>query len=546
MLELQQQAGNQAVQELLRAGSIRAKLTISQPDDPEEKEADAVADGIMGSHADSATTVARDADEGSGRPPIENSSGAGNGSLNPISEVIRSPGEPLDSSARAFFEPRFGRDFSHVRVHTGDEASHAASHISAKAFTMGQDIVFGAGQYAPASSEGQRLVAHELVHTVQQERSTGAIQRSPAKHDSGSSIRTIGDRAVSRQAKVAKFAADAQQTLLSIDGYYDWLNGAYQRCWEHVTSVLHQADQQTADQIKVGNFLFGLGMGVFVGQFYALGVACLEAGSMMREMLDLVRPFASGATSKGISSALAPKAAAPGSPQAVSPLLMQARTFEKGRELDRNVLALAVDALQTFGPLIDTARQSENESHISEAKMTALLLADAKGAAIEAKVDETIKNLDILVQRRASAYSTADDRTIEQTIWIAHLANAGNVRLVTLTLDSPGGMPNAIANHIRDLGLIGIDWQNVRPEPKEVIVPDGERVPMEGGWYQVGHTEKVEAPGEGLLQFTLYFPGSPHDGQKVSQAAMAAQDWAQAATSAFLLEADPDYVHARP
>jgi hypothetical protein len=76
----------------------------------------------------------------------------------------------------------------------------------------------------------------------------------------------------------------------------------------------------------------------------------------------------------------------------------------------------------TFGPLIDAARQSQYESHVSEAKMTALLLADARGAAIEATVDEAIKNLDILVQRRASAYSIADDRTIEQTIWIAHLS----------------------------------------------------------------------------------------------------------------------------
>src|SRR6185503_3554264 len=70
--------------------------------------------------------------------------------------------------ARAFFEPRFGANFSQVRVHTDTQAARTASSINAKAFTIGRDIAFAAGQYAPHSGEGQRLLAHELTHVVQQ------------------------------------------------------------------------------------------------------------------------------------------------------------------------------------------------------------------------------------------------------------------------------------------------------------------------------------------------------------------------------------------
>jgi len=65
-------------------------------------------------------------------------------------------------------EPRFGQDFSHVRVHTGDRAAHSAQAVGALAYTVGRDVVFGAGQYAPEASQGLELLAHELTHVVQQ------------------------------------------------------------------------------------------------------------------------------------------------------------------------------------------------------------------------------------------------------------------------------------------------------------------------------------------------------------------------------------------
>lgn len=85
-----------------------------------------------------------------------------------VSEVLRSPGQPLDGETRAFFEPRFGHDFSQVRVHADRSAAEAAAAVNALAYTVGRDVAFGAGQYAPQTTAGRKLLAHELTHVVQQ------------------------------------------------------------------------------------------------------------------------------------------------------------------------------------------------------------------------------------------------------------------------------------------------------------------------------------------------------------------------------------------
>ena len=87
-----------------------------------------------------------------------------------VQEVLRSSGQPLDIQTRAFMEPRFGYDFSQVRVHTNEKAANSARAVNALAYTVGKDIAFGIGQYAPETGRGQKLMAHELAHVVQQER----------------------------------------------------------------------------------------------------------------------------------------------------------------------------------------------------------------------------------------------------------------------------------------------------------------------------------------------------------------------------------------
>lgn len=92
-----------------------------------------------------------------------------------VHDVLRSPGQPLDLSTRAFFEPRFGHDFSKVRVHTDARAAESARSVNALAYTSGQDIVFANGQHGTASAGGLRLLAHELTHVVQQSGGRGPL-----------------------------------------------------------------------------------------------------------------------------------------------------------------------------------------------------------------------------------------------------------------------------------------------------------------------------------------------------------------------------------
>jgi hypothetical protein len=189
-LELQQLAGNQAMQELLRSGFLQAKLAISNPDDPEEHEADQVANSIMRKHAGAPCScsageeMCEECQQKHSAPAIQRrASGPAAPAYAPriVSDVLRSPGHPLDAATRAFFEPRFGRDFSDIRVHTGHEAAAAARSINAHAYTAGSDIVFALGQYSPDSTPGRSLLAHELTHAIQQEKPRGnplLVQRS--------------------------------------------------------------------------------------------------------------------------------------------------------------------------------------------------------------------------------------------------------------------------------------------------------------------------------------------------------------------------------
>ncbi|MGA2085833.1 MAG: DUF4157 domain-containing protein, partial [Terracidiphilus sp.] len=221
MLELQQQAGNQAMQQLLRTGAIRAKLEVSQPGDPEEQEADNVADRIMRSHAGAgavASSCGCSEDEtscgcpGSGNAKVSRSANAGTArvpftpSAHGVLNAMRSSASrPLDAHARAFFEPKFGRDFSDIRVHTDSASAGGARAIDAHAFTTGSDIFFASGKYAPGTDQGMRLLAHELTHTVQQDSGNG-----PARAAGKTAAVAIGQAGDAVEHEARQVSARAQ------------------------------------------------------------------------------------------------------------------------------------------------------------------------------------------------------------------------------------------------------------------------------------------------------------------------------------------------
>ena len=96
-----------------------------------------------------------------------------------VHEVLGSPGRALEPSTRAFFEPRFGYDFSGVRIHTDPLAAESAQSVGALAYTVGRHIIYGSNQYAWQTAAGGRLLAHELAHTIQQKGGTPANSVSP-------------------------------------------------------------------------------------------------------------------------------------------------------------------------------------------------------------------------------------------------------------------------------------------------------------------------------------------------------------------------------
>jgi len=174
------------VRAILRA-PIQPKLKMGAVNDPLEHEADRIADQVMHmterdvvaaeggvAHNDAAVppVVSRKCSAWGqeekfrskpvGRQPARDEAAAS------VHEVLRSPAQPLDAASRAYFEPRFGHDFSQVRVHSGAAVEQSARDVNARAYTVKTDIVFGPGEYAPATSEGKRLLAHELAHVVQQ------------------------------------------------------------------------------------------------------------------------------------------------------------------------------------------------------------------------------------------------------------------------------------------------------------------------------------------------------------------------------------------
>lgn len=148
---------------------MQRKLTVGASNDPLEREADRIADQVLAASAHSAVSGARlriqrftrQAAEGTDTAPAS------------VDRVLASPGRPLDPALQQDMGQRFGHDFSRVRMHFGGAAEQSASEMSANAYTVGHNIVFAAGRFAPGTHEGRRLIAHELTHVVQQSGSDG-------------------------------------------------------------------------------------------------------------------------------------------------------------------------------------------------------------------------------------------------------------------------------------------------------------------------------------------------------------------------------------
>jgi Domain of unknown function (DUF4157) len=159
---------------------LQRKLTIGASNDPLELEADQIADRVLAAPTNNTINPAPASIQ---RFTAQTADQA---DLAPVSvdRVLSSPGRPLETSLQDDMGQRFGHDFSHVRVHTGAEAARSAQDVNANAYTVGHNIVFGAGLFTPGTHNGRRLLAHELTHVVQQSSSDGiCVEQGSTKRE---------------------------------------------------------------------------------------------------------------------------------------------------------------------------------------------------------------------------------------------------------------------------------------------------------------------------------------------------------------------------
>ena len=166
-------AGGECVECAKKKSSLQRKFAIGASTDTLEREADRVAEQVMAAPAHHAISGVL--------PRIQRFSGQADGQMDvapaSVDQVLAGPGRPLESSLRQDMEQRFVHDFSRVRVHSGAAAEQSARDVNAHAYTVGHNMVFGAGRFAPGTHEGRRLLVHELTHVVQQQSIPSVIQR---------------------------------------------------------------------------------------------------------------------------------------------------------------------------------------------------------------------------------------------------------------------------------------------------------------------------------------------------------------------------------
>ncbi|MBT0665988.1 DUF4157 domain-containing protein [Geobacter pelophilus] len=199
MLNLQRLAGNRAV-----AGLIQAKLTVTPPGDRLEREADSMANSVTGSAREAGPAIHRFEDEEIFQG---NMAGVPDMTVEPAREVgaevssqtesrinaSKGGGSRLPDEVRSYMEPRFGVDFSGVRLHTGSDAAQMNHELAAQAFTHGNDIYMGEGRFSPGTDAGRWLLAHELTHVVQQGGAASLAQSGDAVQRNGVTFPTYSD-----------------------------------------------------------------------------------------------------------------------------------------------------------------------------------------------------------------------------------------------------------------------------------------------------------------------------------------------------------------
>jgi hypothetical protein len=212
----------------INLGPIQRKPLVSSPEDASEREADAVAGQAMQMSSSDRTGPVSIRAKASPKPVIQSKpqSFANRSAALDTRAAVQAAsrgGAPMSRDQLSWFQPRFGFDFSQVRLHTDGEAVLGARSVRARAYTAGRDIVFGAGEYAPHTAAGKHLLAHELAHVVQQHRTPGppsVLMRAPAAKPDPAPTPTSLDQFSDADKQNFKFDTDIPDTPLILREFF--------------------------------------------------------------------------------------------------------------------------------------------------------------------------------------------------------------------------------------------------------------------------------------------------------------------------------------
>jgi hypothetical protein len=255
-----------------------------------------------------------------------------------VTSVLQSPGRPLDPMARAFFEPRFGRDFSAVRIHTDSSAAQSARGLQALAYTSGQHVVFAPGTYSPETASGQLLLAHELTHVLQQNPAGEAGLRSRA--DGEQRIQRRPDPASDLDQQYQAALAESRQTG-------NWQETAEVLNGFNRTDIFQRLAQLTPDEVSY------LHLG-------AIGNPCVGPDSQIAQM---TAPGVAPASTEGPLASVAAPAKSMAAPAVVRPPATPAPTPIAGMSTTDKVIESIKSAVHqapdAFGKQVSAMLQPE-------------------------------------------------------------------------------------------------------------------------------------------------------------------------------------------
>jgi outer membrane protein OmpA-like peptidoglycan-associated protein len=295
----------------VQPGIIQRKLVVGQVNDPLEHEADRVADQVMRMPDSSLSVTCApppisrkcaqcEAEEEDKTQTLQtkpaSAASVSRDAPRIVQEVLRKPGQPLDAKTQAFFEPRFGRDFSRVRLHTDAEAAASARALNALAYTVDSEVVFNTGRHDPATESGRHLLAHELTHVLQ--RSGGAA-----------TLRRTGDPSKAPKVLSCQIASDIASAtdVLLFDNDVSTLAVEQKARLDALAASWH--GRGDAATVRIDGFASEIGT-----EEYNWGLSCARAVAVQQELLS---PSDPGVT---------------GMPQASLDIFMQGETSEFGDE----------------------------------------------------------------------------------------------------------------------------------------------------------------------------------------------------------------------